>query len=74
MGRQSIEIADGLPEMLKELGMTKADWTRLRGSLKGDVVDAGSDDIPAEYRKIIKRYFRELAKHGGELENNGKRR
>ena len=73
MGRQSIEVADGLPAMLKEMGMSKAEWTRLTGSLKGDVVDAGGDDIPAEYRKIIKRYFRQLAKHGGEQESNGKR-
>jgi hypothetical protein len=52
----------GLPPELAKLGMSPDDWSRLRG-----LITSGSDgtsegsQVPAEYRELVKSYFRALS-------------
>jgi hypothetical protein len=52
----------GLPPELAKLGMSPDDWSRLRG-----LITSGSDgtsegsQVPAEYRELVKGYFRALS-------------
>ena len=50
-----------LPEELAKLGLTQDDWMKLKSALNG--VDATrTEQIPAEYRELVKAYFGALAK------------
>jgi len=49
---------------LAKLGVSPADWARLPGKLRDQVLQAARTDGPAEYRELIRRYFRELARRG----------
>ncbi len=51
-----------LQQDLKEYGISAADWSRLPGKLKNKIRQAETDGVPAEYRAMVKRYFRELAR------------
>jgi len=55
---------------LIELGIAPADWTRLPGRLRDQVLQAARRSAPAEYRGLIKRYFQAIAKRGAR--GNGK--
>ncbi len=46
---------------LRRLGISPDDWARLPGRLQGEVLQAGSQDSPAEYRGLIRQYFRILS-------------
>jgi hypothetical protein len=56
--------ADLSPAQLAKLGYTLQDWARLPGKHKHEVFQAVGDDIPGEYRDLIKRYFQEIARRG----------
>ena len=57
-----MDTATGLlPAELAKLGLTQDDWMKLKSSLKG-VDSAGSPQVPAEYRDLVKAYFGALAK------------
>jgi hypothetical protein len=56
------------PAELRALGISPLDWARLRGELHDEVTDAAGSDGPAEYRELIQRYFREVARRGAEAE------
>ena len=50
-----------LPPELEKLGLTAAEWVKLRGVLAG-ANSAESDRVPAEYRELVRQYFGALAK------------
>ncbi len=51
---------------LKEMGITLADWARLPGELRDQVLQAADAGAPEEYRNLIKRYFQAIAKRGSQ--------
>lgn len=53
---------DGVPPELKALGITAADWARLKGNLQSGGAAQGRDDLPAEYRDLVGRYFQVIAR------------
>lgn len=55
---------DGLPPELRALGLTAADWARLKSSLQSGAAASG-EDTPAEYRELVGRYFRVIAAEAG---------
>jgi hypothetical protein len=59
-----MDIASGaLPAELAKLGLTQDDWMKLRSSLQG-VDGVAHEQIPAEYRELVKAYFGALATGG----------
>ncbi len=60
-GLQMDTASSLLPEELAKLGLTQDDWMKLKSALNG--VDATrTEQIPAEYRELVKAYFGALAK------------
>jgi len=49
---------------LAKLGVSPADWARLPGKLRDHVLQTARTGAPAEYRELIRGYFRELARRG----------
>ena len=60
-GMQMDTASGAIPAELAKLGLTQDDWMKLKSSLKG-VDSAGSSQVPAEYRDLVKAYFGALAK------------
>ena len=56
---------DGVPPELEALGISAADWARLKGNLRAGSASQGGDDLPAEYRDLVGRYFKVIAKEAG---------
>ena len=54
------------PKWVKKMGTKLWDWVRFRGELSDHVLQAGADEGPEEYRGMIKQYFHEVARQGGE--------
>ena len=59
--------ADIEPE-LEALGISAADWARLKGNLRSGGTTQGGDDLPAEYRDLVGRYFQVIAREAGRSE------
>ncbi|MDY7010677.1 MAG: hypothetical protein SVV80_07985, partial [Planctomycetota bacterium] len=57
---------------LIELGISADDWARLPGRLRDQVLQAAGKSGPEEYRILIKRYFRALAKKAAEKNSSRK--
>ncbi|MFK5924640.1 MAG: hypothetical protein QM496_20885 [Verrucomicrobiota bacterium] len=51
----------GVPPELAKLGITFADWARMKGTLQGGSSQQGGEAIPEEYRDLVQRYFRVIA-------------
>ncbi|MCB1078174.1 MAG: hypothetical protein KDM64_10145, partial [Verrucomicrobiae bacterium] len=65
-GMKTADInGDGVPPELKALGLTAADWARLKGNLQSGSSVQGGDDLPAEYRELVGRYFQVIAREAG---------
>jgi hypothetical protein len=58
---------DGAAE-ISELGGAGADWFRTAGKLQSDAENAAVENAPPEYRDLVARYFRELARQGEKTE------
>lgn len=56
---------DRVPPELEALGISAADWARLKGNLRAGSASQGADDLPAEYRDLVGRYFQVIAKEAG---------
>lgn len=68
-GMKTADInGDGLPPELRALGISAADWARLQGNLRSGGTTQGGDDLPAEYRELVGRYFQVIAKEAGKNE------
>ena len=50
---------------LQQLGIESVDWARLPSELRSEILQAARQSGPKEYRELIKRYFRQVAKRGG---------
>jgi len=49
-------------ELLKNIGLTLEDWEKIKGGLKSGVTSEGDfDNVPAEYRALVREYFKEIA-------------
>ncbi|MBL9154085.1 MAG: hypothetical protein JNK37_16450 [Verrucomicrobiales bacterium] len=59
---------DGIPPELQALGITAADWARLKGNLQSGGAAQGGDDLPAEYRDLVGRYFQVIAREAGKAQ------
>jgi hypothetical protein len=62
-GLQMDTASSALPAELAKLGLTLDDWMKLRSSLNG-VDGVRTEQIPAEYRDLVKAYFGALATGG----------
>ena len=62
-GLQMDTASSELPAELAKMGLSQDDWSKLRSALNG-VDGASSEQIPAEYRDLVKAYFGALAKGG----------
>ncbi len=68
---QAVEGSDTILNRLKGLGLTSDDWLRLPDNLRNQILQAAGDRAPAEYRDLVQRYFRELARRGSTPPDNG---
>jgi len=57
--------ADLSPAELQAMGINLKDWARLPGHLKDEVLQAAEENVPEEYRQLVKHYFQEIARRGG---------
>jgi hypothetical protein len=57
-------ITDTSAAALAKLGIAPADWARLPGKLRDQLLQAARSDGPQEYRELIRGYFQELARRG----------
>jgi len=64
-----MQLTDLTAAQLDKLGISLADWARLPGKLRDQVLQAAATRSPEEYRPLIRRYFREVARRGGADEN-----
>ncbi|MFW6158257.1 MAG: hypothetical protein ACOC8E_02735, partial [Planctomycetota bacterium] len=51
-------------EKLREMGIASSDWIRLPTRLRTQILQAADKEAPEQYRALIKRYFRDLSRHG----------
>jgi hypothetical protein len=69
-GQKNADInGDGVPPELKALGITAADWSRLKGNLQSGAAAQGGDDLPGEYRDLVGRYFQVIAREAAKSES-----
>jgi hypothetical protein len=59
-----IQLTDLTAAKLEKLGISLSDWARLPGKLRDQVLQAAGTQSPEEYRSLIQRYFREVARRG----------
>lgn len=59
------QLTDLTAAKLEKLGISLSDWARLPGNLRDQVLQAAASQSPEEYRSLIRRYFREVARRGG---------
>ena len=58
------QMTDLTAAQLQKLGIELTDWARLPGKLRDQVLQAAGSQAPEEYRGLIRRYFREVARRG----------
>jgi len=58
-------MVDGRAVRFEHLDIPAAEWARLPGELRSEILQAAQQSGPQEYRQLIKRYFRQVAKRGG---------
>ena len=64
-------ITDTSAAALAKLGIAPADWARLPGKLRDQLLQAARSDGPREYRELIRGYFQELARRGAAGADDG---
>jgi len=52
----------GVPPELAKLGISAADWEKIKSALKSDVGGSGAIAMPEEYRDLVRHYFEEISK------------
>jgi hypothetical protein len=55
-----------IPDRLRKLGIAADDWIKLPSDLRNQILKAADQRAPQDYRLLVKRYFRELARRGSE--------
>jgi hypothetical protein len=61
MGRSENVLGDGVPPELAKLGISVADWARIKSSLGSETTNQASSGAPKEYRDLVSDYFRIIA-------------
>ncbi len=51
----------GVPPELAKLGISLADWEKIQATLSSDVAAGGTDQVPEEYRELVKGYFQSMS-------------
>jgi hypothetical protein len=60
--RKSENVAgDGVPPELAKLGISMADWARIKSSLGSETTSQAASGAPKEYRDMVSDYFRIIA-------------
>lgn len=57
-----MKTKQGLPDALKNLGVTDASWFKMKGEMSSGDLDDALKSVPPEYRELVKAYFIELSK------------
>jgi hypothetical protein len=70
---QPLGAAMEMPADLAKLGLTQADWVKLRGVISG-AESADGDRVPAEYRDLVRAYFGALSGGDPAQGEEGKRK
>lgn len=52
----------GVPPELAKLGISAADWEKIKSALKSDTGGSGAIAMPEEYRDLVRHYFEEISK------------
>jgi len=52
---------DGVPPELAKLGISQADWSRIKSSLGSETTSQATSGAPKEYRDLVSDYFRIIA-------------
>jgi hypothetical protein len=65
-GNWRIVIPDSKILDLELVGLTRSDWARLPATIREEVIQAAEEKAPAEYREVIKRYFKAISQRAGE--------
>lgn len=52
----------GVPPELAKLGISAADWEKIKANLAGDIGAPGADAVPEEYRGLVKGYFESMSR------------
>lgn len=55
------EADPGVPPELARLGMSSADWEKIKASLKSDVGAGEGAAVPEEYRELVRGYFESIS-------------
>ena len=61
-GLQARSASPGVPPELAKLGISAADWEKIKATLSSDVGAGGAEAIPEEYRGLVKGYFESMSK------------
>ena len=59
---RSPQADPGVPPELAKLGVSAADWEKIKASLKSEVGGASAIALPEEYRDLVRRYFEQISK------------
>ena len=51
-----------MPPELAKLGISAADWEKIKSSLRTDAGQSSTLALPAEYRDLVRQYFQEISK------------
>jgi len=70
IGIGATKISDAAAK-LSAMGIRASDWAKLPGELRSQILQAADDTGPEEYRALIKRYFQQVAKQGGDQTGSG---
>jgi hypothetical protein len=60
--QRSPEPDPGVPPELAKLGISAADWEKIKASLKSEVGGTSAIALPEEYRDLVRRYFEQMSK------------
>jgi hypothetical protein len=64
--RQGQNVAgDGVPPELAKMGISVADWARIKGALGSEATNQAASGAPKEYRDLVSDYFRIIATEAG---------
>ncbi|MFT5904745.1 MAG: hypothetical protein ACI9E1_000331 [Cryomorphaceae bacterium] len=54
----------GVPPELAKLGVSSGDWEKLKEMMHSDVAGGETSGVPEDYRTLVKKYFKEMAREG----------
>ncbi len=61
-GPRLADADPGVPPELAKLGISSADWEKIKATLKSDVGAGEGGAVPEEYRELVRGYFESMSK------------